>query len=260
MTVILYAMFTSSVTSLVCRSPECRTRESVAGGVGVNVEDYARHAPGVEASSGDTTSGGNASASANLQVDALRVQLRAVVILAAVQGNDLMTEDVVTGSKLGRNLDVGDKVVLDERVGDPGVCGDDGVLRELGPPEGARGQGGAITIAGSNVVDDWSLVGVGPGVPSESKCVASIGAGVKAASRRALVAVDIRCSNIRRLNEAEILVQSVPASGLRPGIGGVVVPDWVRAIGDLAVDGDRLDVAVGGNNIQQGRSRAQEED
>lgn len=122
-----------------------------------------------------------------------------------------MTNDIVasgeSSGQLGRSLEV----VLDQVVGDPDSGADNRFLRELGPAERRWAQCRAVTwkiaskpklksewgkqwvctVARCNVVDDGTLVAVGPGVPFKLDSVSSFGVGIQLARSCALVAVYI---------------------------------------------------------------------
>jgi hypothetical protein len=137
-------------TDLVRSSPQRRTRVSVSRRVRVDVENDTRHILLVQASTSNTASRSNRATSSNLQVQTLRVQLRTVNVLAAVECDNLMADDIVARRELGWQ-DGGDlEVVLDERVGDPCSWADDGGLRDLGPFQGAGGEGRAVTCTSIN--------------------------------------------------------------------------------------------------------------
>lgn len=116
------------------------------------------------------------------------------------------------------------------------------------------------TVARRNVVDDRSLVRVGPRVPCKFNGVTRIGVDVQATCCRALMAVDVRRSHGCGLNEANVLVESVPASSLRTAVGGVVVPDGIRTFGECALDVHASDEAVGGGSVQERSCGAEDED
>ena len=139
--------YTIPLSHLVGRSPKRRAGISVNSRVSIDVENNTGLIPLIKARARNSTSGRNGSASTNLEVEALGIQLRTIVVLAAVQGDDLVADDVVAGSKFGGKNGGGDEVVLDERVGDPGSGGDDGGLADFGPAEGGGGEGRAVTCA-----------------------------------------------------------------------------------------------------------------
>ena len=133
---------------LVRSRPHRRSRESVSAGVSVNVEHNARHIPLIQTRARHTTRRLHTATPPDLQVQTLRIQLRAVVILAPVQRDDFVPDDVVSRREFGRQNGGGDEPVLDEGVGDPGSWGDDGGLRDFGPAEGGGGEGCAVACAG----------------------------------------------------------------------------------------------------------------
>jgi hypothetical protein len=103
----------------------------------------------------------------DLDVDALRVRLRAVFLASTVQSDDFVTQDVVArGEGLG-DVDGPLVAVGDELVGAPLVGGgvDDTRRGELEEGEGLLVGGGAVALALGEVVDDGAVVGLGPGVP-----------------------------------------------------------------------------------------------
>lgn len=73
--------------------------------------------------------------------------MSAVHVLATVESNDFVTDDVVAWCEFGGQLSGDLEVVGDELVGNPGSWADDGVLRDLGPAERTGGQGRAVTCA-----------------------------------------------------------------------------------------------------------------
>lgn len=114
--------------SLVRRSPQRRSRNRIAGVASVKVEHDAGVIHLVQARSGNTIRGGDGSATTDLNVQALRIELSAIGVLRAVKSNDLMADDVVTGLQVTRDGGRGGEVVLDEVVGYPGVAADVGPL------------------------------------------------------------------------------------------------------------------------------------
>lgn len=78
----------------------------------------------------------------------LRVQLRSVVGLTAVQGNNFVADDVVASLQVPRDSGSGCEVGFDKVVGGPGssAAGSDQTsLRYLAPAKRTRGQGRAVT-------------------------------------------------------------------------------------------------------------------
>lgn len=76
----------------------------------------------------------------------MRVELCAVVLSAAVQGDDFVTNDIVAGPQVPGNRSCRSEVAPDESVSDPCLRarGDDGGLGDLAPAEGAGGQRCAV--------------------------------------------------------------------------------------------------------------------
>jgi hypothetical protein len=102
--------------------------------------------------------------SANLDIDALRVGLRAVCLAGGVQGEDLVAEDVVAWREV-RDGKVPAEVVLDQVVGDPGagvVTGFPGRGLDFRPRQGGGGDGGEVPGYWSDVFLDGPDVRGGP--------------------------------------------------------------------------------------------------
>lgn len=133
--------------SLVCSSPKSRARVCVGSRVGVDVEKYAWHAPSVKAGASNTAGGRNCAAAADLQVQALHVELGAVVVLTSVESDNLVADDIVTRCELSGNRGRDLETVADESVGDPGTGAraDNRRLRYLGPLQRAGSEGGTVT-------------------------------------------------------------------------------------------------------------------
>jgi hypothetical protein len=132
--------------SLVCSRPKRWTRVRVRRRVRIDVKHDTRHISLIQTRPSNTTRRSNGAASTDFQVQALRVQLCAIVVLTAVKSDNFVADDVVAWSEF-RWQDSGDfEVVLDEGVGDPGSWGDDSGLADLGPFEGGGGEGRAIPL------------------------------------------------------------------------------------------------------------------
>ena len=101
---------------------------------------------------------------------------------------------------------------------------------------------------------------VWPCAPLEINGVARVDVGVESSGGRALVAVDVGGPDGGGLNEANVLVQGVPACCLGTTVGGVVVPDGVGSVGEFAIDGDPGDEAVSRRGVQKDGGGAEEED
>lgn len=110
--------------------------------------------------------------------------------------------------------------------------------------------GTALTLIGRDIIHDRALVGVCPCVPVEGDLVACLNVDEILADLGRLVAGYVRGSEIRGLDEADILVQSVPAGGSWCSSFRVVVPDRVRPSRPLAVDSD-----PGNETMSQGELR-----
>jgi len=154
--------------------PDAGTRDGVAGDVAaVDVVLDARVGSSVEGSASNTVSiaaarvGG--AGAGDLDVDALRVGLRTVLLSRRVQGDNFVAQDVVArGEGLG-DVDGPLVAVGDQLVGAPGVGGgvDDARRGELEEGQALLVGGGAVALALGQVVDDGAVVGLGPGVPLE---------------------------------------------------------------------------------------------
>ena len=103
-------------------------------------------------------------------------------------------------------------------------------------------------------------MGVGPGVPVEGEGVTSLGVDESALGRGgALVAGNVGGAELGGLDEAEILVQRVPARGLGALTSRVVEPDGVRALEPgTVVDLDVGDEAVGRDHLGDIGHKAEE--
>lgn len=156
----------NQLPNLVGCSPKRRTRDGVARLAFVDVEEDSSIGPLVQAGAWNAGRGRDGSAARNLQVQALGVHLGAVVLLTAVQGDDLVADDVVACFEVLWQDGRCGEAVFDERVGWPGgelvcacVCMVGEVLGkeyipggaaeagfgEFGPAEGAGCQGCAVT-------------------------------------------------------------------------------------------------------------------
>lgn len=68
-----------------------------------------------------STSWGGAAAAHDLKIEALGVVLGPIGVSTAVEGDDLVAENVVSGGDIRRNLSCPLEAVLDEDVGGPGA-------------------------------------------------------------------------------------------------------------------------------------------
>ena len=182
----------------------------------------------------------------DLQVDALRIVLRAVLLTRGMQRDDLVPRDVVPRRDGRRDRDGPGVVRGDELVGRPGA-GVAGRLEALGVDfeEGEFGlvDFGAVALAVGEVGDDGPVVTVGPGRPEERDLVASGNGNGGSAGGGALVADDVRGGVVLRGHEAGVLVFWVgPAGDDRWGF--LVLEGGAVAFEILAVDLNVRDNAV----------------
>jgi hypothetical protein len=96
---------------LVRGSPKRGTRERIAGVASIQIEPNTSLIPLVQARTGNTRRRRNSAATANLEVQALRVELRAIIVARTVQSNDLVADDVVARFKVARYGGRGREVV-----------------------------------------------------------------------------------------------------------------------------------------------------
>lgn len=237
---------------------ELRARNGV-GGVLLIVVDVVQDA-GVVALvelSGDGALRGLGAAAADLQVDALGVELGAALLEALVEGDDLVAEDVVSGLDVGGDLDAHAEVVLEELVVRPeagaspaGAELDLALLLDLEPLEGVLVGVGAVAAAVGEVVDDGAVVALGPCVPLQLNIGASSDGGALLGTGGAEVAADIIALELVGRDEAQVGGPVGPgdtALVLLPGsVAGVV------ANMRLAISNNLLDVAVGADRCSAG--------
>jgi len=123
----------------------------------------------VQLGSGNALGLSGATAS-NLDVDALGVVLGTVGVLGRVKGDDLVTKDVLAGGDVLGNSDGPGEVVGDEVVRGP-VLGRGVVQASLVNLEErevtSRDAGAVVTSAPGQVVQNGTVVRLGPGVPLE---------------------------------------------------------------------------------------------
>jgi hypothetical protein len=137
---------------------ESGTGHFVVGVVAVNVDLDTGVGGGVELVSGDTL-GVLSAGTGDLQVNALRVVLGAVLLVGGVKSDDLVAENVVTRSDGAGDSDGPGQVVLDELGGSPlAILVTSGVdLEELQVSSLSRG--GVVDLG--HVVDDRTDVRLG---------------------------------------------------------------------------------------------------
>lgn len=100
---------------------------------------------------------------------------------------------------------------------------------------------------------------VGPSAPFKFDSVTGIDIGIETSGCGALVAIHVCSADGVRLDETDVLVQGIPACSLRTSILGIVVPDWVRAVGKGSLHVDTLDEAMGGCGVEEDGKSAEKE-
>ena len=241
-------------------------RDGVRSERAVDVEENTFVLRGVESGALDA-GGGGAPAARHLKVEALRVVLRAVLLAGAVQGDDLVAEDVEAGGDAGRDLDEPGVVVGDQLVRRPGARSVGAVdetdlvdLEELERVLVDRLAAGGATAC--EIVDDGALVGLGPCVPLNEDAVSGWYDGVALGVGGIPVANDVAGSKGLGTYEAVVGVGRSPAghdggvAHIREDVGQeaairVTVDDEV---GDMAVCGHGSRVGEGGKKrVSRGR-------
>lgn len=135
-------------------APHGRAGDGVAAERGVEVEEDAGVARGVKFSCGNARGERLRAAAADLDVQALRVALGAIRASGAVEGDDLVAEDVVTRGEAGGELHVRGEVLRDHGIRHPAsgvAAGQVGGLGDLGERETSGGCGCAFSC--SNVLE-----------------------------------------------------------------------------------------------------------
>lgn len=147
--------------------PDIRAGDGVVAEVLVEVEQDARIIGAVEGGEVATTGSGGAGAS-DLDVDALGVGLGAVGLASRVEGDNLVAEHVVSRGQAGGDIDLPGVAVGDQVVRGPvaGVgAGVEAGLGNLDPPERRLVNGAEVARDRGDVVNDGTVVTLGPGVP-----------------------------------------------------------------------------------------------
>lgn len=219
------------------------SRDGVRGHRLVDIEQDPRVIGLVQGSSLDSGRG-SASRPGHLQVDALRVVLRAVLLVARVQGDDLVTEDVKARFDVGGDLDHPSEAVGHEQIRTPppgrrrAIYQTDLVdLEEIqGSDVGLFASCGA---ASGEVVDHGAVVGFRPGIPLEEDVITCCDYGMPAGVGRAPVADDVPRVEGRGLDEAVVC-----GFGAETDDGGRVGLVWVGKGVEVPV-GDAVDDYVG---------------
>lgn len=193
----------------------------------------------------------------DLEVEALGVGLGTVLLASGVESDDLVTENVGAGGNVLGDLDQPAVAVLQELVigvgTGAGLAVDEALLRDLEELEvGLVDLLAAISAARSKVVQDGTLVGLGPGVPLDEDGGTSGDLGVAASVLGVTVADDVGGAESIGGNEAVVSGGGGPADNSgrvgHVGHGGNVVTGVLDAISD-----DVGSVTVGGNGDGAGQ-------
>ena len=191
----------------------------------------------------------------------LRVVLGAVGVTTAVEGDDLVAEDVLASGKALGDSD-GPGVVLANHLDGSPLAVLVANTVDLGPLELLLLDGGNVASVGSDVGDDRADVALGPGAPVELNGTSSgdLGHAVGAAlGAGGLVADDVGITEGVGLDEAVVEVLGVPADvlwHLAAVLLGVVVVE-AEALLEDTVDGDAVDNAVGSGGGSESRDGAE---
>jgi len=211
----------------------------------VSVDEDTRIPVAVELSAWDTRELGGTRAD-DLEVEALRVALGTIIGGRAVQGNDLVAENVVTRLDVLRDLQDPAVVVVHELVGrviSGGARGDETQAINLEEPKVFLPDVLAGPVAGSEPVNDGTVVALGPGGPLEGDGVAGPDLGVALGGGTLLVADDIGGSVGAGRDETEIRLVGRPTDDRRR-VAHVRVGGGVEAGVFHAVDDDVVDISV----------------
>lgn len=230
--------------------------DGVAGEGAVNVEADTLIAGSVERGSLNTRGAGITRAGDG-DVEALRIILSTVEITSAVEGNDLMTENVVSRGNIGGNLNHPAVIVGNELVGGPLSWGIStinqaglGDLEEL--ERGLVNSLASLRTAVGEVVDDGTVVALGPSIPLNKDLVTSGNNGMGTGVFGVLMTDDVGVGEVLGTNEAVVGVGGSPGSNLRRILGVREYIDVVALVGG-AVDDNVLDVAMGSNRSSTGK-------
>lgn len=161
----------------------------------------------------------------DLEVDALRVILRAIFVVRRVQCDDLVTKDVVARGHVLGDRDGPAVVGGDELIGCP-VAGLGGVIEHalggnLVEFQGGLVGGGAFAVAIREIVDDRAVMGLGPIGPLEFDGGAGGYSGVELSGGGAFVADDVWVGEVARIDVTGIFVLR-DRPGDQRGMGGRV--------------------------------------
>jgi len=237
------------------QSLKSRARSRVLGERSEDVELDTRVGRSVKLGSSSAAGQLGSSGSLNLEVDTLRVRLRAVGLASSMQGDDLVADDVVARSDVGESQ-VPSEVVGNQVVGGPLSRVAAGLQRlglDLGPLQACRVDRTAVAVAGRDVFLDGADVAHWPGVPLERDLAAGLDGYVAAIALALLVADDCRGAEGIWGDEAVVEVVGLPANSLRDG--GLVFQRSIPTLVGLAIGNDAVNVAMG---CHEGREKNEE--
>lgn len=210
-----------------------RTRHGVALEVVVDVELDARVALLVQLLAGSTGRRG-ITTTGNLDVDALHVVLGTIGLSSRVQGNQLMTENIVSISHGLRNRKGVRVVVLDHVVTGPSTWGvaavNQTLLVDLEELQAGLVGLGAVAVARSQVVQDRAVVTLGPLGPLQFDLGAGLHVGSQGTGLCVLVADNVGRLVFAGRHESEISSVGRPANGLGRVVRVGVLVDKVAAV------------------------------
>lgn len=226
------------------RTVQSRSRDLVGGGTLVRVEENTGLRVGVELG-GQGTLRVIGSRTSDVNVEALRVVLSAVLGTSTVESDDLMTEDVATRSKSLRDSGSPGVVVLDQIGSSPGSIQTSSI--DLDPLESSRVSGSALSSALGNVGQNRTDVRLGPVRPLELNGTTGLDGERAGTGSSLLVAGNVGGAIVGGGDEAVVEVLSGPSSNggdlaalLSFVVGAEVVTGLVGS-----VDLDTGDSAVG---------------
>ena len=216
------------------------TRDRVAVERGVDVEQDALVVGLVELRARDALRLVGAAA-CDLEVHALRVVLRAVGLVAAVQRDDLVAQDVLSwrdgfGDGKRPAVVVGDQVVRGPVARGAGAVDQPG-LADLEEVERRLVDGRAVAVAVGQVVDHGPVVALGPGVPLQLDGAARGDFGVDGAVVAVAVADDVGRAEGVGGHEAEVSGGRGPADGVGSVVHVRVLVHKVATVTELLAGG-----------------------
>lgn len=170
----------------------------------------------------------------DLEVDTLRVILRAIFVVRRMQRDDLVTQDVVARGHVLGDRDGPAVIGGDELIG----CPVSGLVRvvehalggNLVEFQGGLVGGGAFAVAIGKVVDDGAVVGLGPIGPLEFDGGAGGHGGVELSGGGAFVADDVWVGEVAWIDVTGIFVlRDRPGDQWRMG-GRVGIVDGIAGM------------------------------